>query len=346
MKTIAAETRETLNRTAQTDAAPHDTKQSSHVTKQRMSVLTVWLTAVWSALAAHSIVHIGGPRLTRRDIDAFLLHLKGKGRSDATIDQYTRHLLKLQSWLDGRPVTPQRLIEWRTELSASYAVTSVNNFLSAVNSFISFKKSGNGHAPVWKSIDRIPALSAQTKIFCEKNRVLEKDVYEKLVQTAYKLGEKKIGAVMETICSLGIRVSELQFITVEAVQDGKAVISMKGKIREIRIPDKLAGKLLEYAQQNAVATGAVFITGNGKPVSRKWIWKKMKDIAAAAGVNPEKVFPHNLRHLFARCYYEKHKDIKKLADILGHSSLNTTRIYLMESGDKIAREIEELGLVA
>ncbi|MCD7982159.1 MAG: site-specific integrase [Clostridiales bacterium] len=339
MKTIAINTRETLSRAAKTDAAPHGTKQ-------RMSVFFVWLTAAWSAIAAHSVIHAGGARLTGRDIDAFLSDLKGKGRTVSTVSQYARHLLKLQSWLDDRPVTPQRLIEWRTELSASYAVTSVNNFLSAVNSFIAFKQSGSGYAPAWKSIGRIPHLSVQTKIFCDKSRVLEKSVYEKLVQTAYELGEKKIGTIMETICSLGIRVSELQFITVDAIQDRTVKISMKGKFREIRIPDNLAEKLLEYAQKNAVKSGTVFITRKGNPVSREWIWKKMKEMAAAAEVEPEKVYPHNLRHLFARCYYEAYQDLKKLADILGHTSLNTTRIYLMESADKIAREIEELGLVA
>ncbi|MCC8030023.1 MAG: site-specific integrase [Lachnospiraceae bacterium] len=178
MKTVAIKNRETHSEAAQSAAALHDTKQSTHDTKQsthgakesthgtkqRMSAFVIWLTAVGSVIAAHSVLHVGVARLTDRDIDAFLSDLKGKGRADNTVDQYTHHMLKLQSWLDDRPVTSQRLIEWRNELSASYAVASVNNFISAVNSFICFKKSENSHSRAWNSIGCIPHLSVQKKI--------------------------------------------------------------------------------------------------------------------------------------------------------------------------------------
>ena len=189
-------------------------------------------------------------------------------------------------------------------------------------------------------------LKVQRRMFRESSRELTKEEYTRLVSSASHCGETKLALLMETICSTGIRVSEVKYITVEALKTGKAEIRLKGKIRTILIPIKLCRKLLKYAKKQKITSGAVFCTGGGKPMSRYQIWAAMKKVCKIAGVDPHKVYPHNLRHLFAVAYYHLYKDISKLADILGHSSIETTRIYLLTSGTEHRQQLERLGLIS
>lgn len=182
--------------------------------------------------------------------------------------------------------------------------------------------------------------------FGTRPRELTRPDYDRLIAAARELGRDRLALVMEAICSTGVRVSEIRYLTVEAVQRGRAEISLKGKVRTILIPTKLARKLLKYAKKNKTVSGEIFLTGNGKSLSRRQIWAEMKRLCVHAGVEPSKVFPHNLRHCFATAYYRAYRDIAKLADVLGHSSIETTRIYLLTSGEEHQRQLDRLGLVS
>ena len=206
--------------------------------------------------------------------------------------------------------------------------------LSAVNRLLKF---------LGREECRIKFLRIQRRTFRERDRELTRAEYQRLLDAA--AGQERLGLLMEAICSTGIRVSEVRYITVEAARAGRTEIRLKGKIRTILLPAKLCRKLLRYAKKHKTASGEIFLTGNGKPVSRKQIWREMKKLCHKAGVESSKVFPHNLRHLFATVFYSACRDIVKLADVLGHSSINTTRIYLMTSGAEHARQLERLGLV-
>ncbi len=208
--------------------------------------------------------------------------------------------------------------------------------LSAVNRLLKF---------LGREDCRIRFLRAQRKTFREQNRELTRAEYQRFLDTAAEQGQERLGLLMETICATGIRVSELRFFTVEAVRLGRAEVSNKGKNRTVFLPEKLRKALLQYAQAQKIAAGPVFVTRNGKPLDRSNIWHDMKALCREAGVADSKVFPHNLRHLFARTYYALEKDIVRLADILGHSSINTTRIYTMESGAVHRRQLEKMRLV-
>ena len=188
-------------------------------------------------------------------------------------------------------------------------------------------------------------MRLQRQLFRDGSRELTRAEYDRLIAAAHALGRERLALLMETICATGIRVSEVQYITMEAVRQSRAEITLKGKIRTILIPGKLRRKLLKYAQQNKTVSGEIFLTRNGKGLSRKQIWAEMKAICKAAGVAASKVFPHNLRHLFARVFYRVCRDVAKLADVLGHSSIETTRIYLISTGSEHARELERTGLV-
>ena len=174
---------------------------------------------------------------------------------------------------------------------------------------------------------------------------LTKAEYMRLVNTAKQKGNERLNLILQTICGTGIRVSELQYITVEAVKCSEAVVSLKGKTRSVFIVKELQKKLLRYAAEQKIHSGCIFITRTGKPISRTNIWREMKGLCEQAGVNPQKVFPHNLRHLFARIFYGIEKDIAKLADILGHSSINTTRIYIISTGDEHRKRMEHMRLI-
>ena len=193
---------------------------------------------------------------------------------------------------------------------------------------------------------RVKALRLQRRLFREEGRELTRREYDRLLAAARRSGKGQLELLMEAICATGIRVSEVKYLTVEAARAGRAEVHLKGKVRTILIPGKLRKKLLGYAKEKKIASGEIFLTRGGKSLSRKQIWAEMKALCKAAGVSPSKVFPHNLRHLFARTFYQVCRDVAKLADVLGHSSIETTRIYLISTGAEHARQLERLGLVS
>ena len=276
--------------------------------------------------------------ITEKRIDEFTCFLTKEERAQATVKMYVRTVEELMVWLDGRMVTKELAVTWKEHLmERDYAPATVNVKLAAVNTF--FKFSG------WQDCC-VKALRLQRRVFRDPGRELTKAEYEKLVAAATDSGRARLALLMETICGTGIRVSEVQYITVEAALAGRAEIALKGKIRTIMLPGKLCRKLLKYARKNKIASGEIFLTRSGKSLSRRQIWAEMKAVCAKAGVEPSKVFPHNLRHLFATTFYRACHDIVKLADVLGHSSINTTRIYLITTGAEHAKTLERLGLVS
>ena len=256
--------------------------------------------------------------ITETSCQAFAAYLRSEERSAGTIEKYLRDIRAFARWLDRRALTRENAAAWRGDLlSQRYAPATVNSMLSALNRFLRF---------LGREDCRIRFLRLQRRTFRES-------------------GRRRLALLMETICATGIRVSEVRYITLEAARQGRAEISLKGKIRTILLPSKLCRKLLKYAAERKIASGELFLTGSGKGISRRQIWREMKDLCALAGVEASKVFPHNLRHLFAASFYRACRDIVKLADILGHSSVNTTRLYLLTTGAEHARQMERLGLV-
>ena len=276
--------------------------------------------------------------ITERQIEAFVRHMEEEERSPATVKMYGRVIGELMAWLTGREVTKEAAVAWKEQLlEREYAPATVNVKLAAVNAF--FKFCG------WQDCC-VKALRLQRRVFRDPGRELTKAEYARLVEAARDSGKTRLALLMETICGTGIRVSEVRYVTVEAALAGQAEIALKGKIRTIMLPGKLCRKLLKYARKNKIASGEIFLTRSGKSLSRRQIWAEMKAVCNLAGVEPGKVFPHNLRHLFATTFYRACKDIVKLADVLGHSSVNTTRIYLITTGAEHARTLERLGLVS
>lgn len=258
-------------------------------------------------------------------------------KAQRTVLQYRRAVQRFYLWLpQDKVVTREAALAYKAALQQQQKATSVNTTLAAINSFFQFCG--------WTELLMKP-LKTQRRIFCDENRELDYQDYLKLVETAEALSKLRLSLILQTIACTGIRVSELRAITVESIQKQCAVVSCKGKIRTILLPGKLCRKLQKYAQRNGLSSGPVFVTRSGAPLDRGNIWAEMKKLCGKAGVDPHKVFPHNLRHLFARRYYEQHRDLSKLADILGHSSINTTRIYIISSAREHAVQIEELGLV-
>ena len=275
--------------------------------------------------------------ITEKQLRQFAVHLRSGERSPGTVEKYRRDIRAFAAWLDGRELTGETAAKWREHLlKTGYAPVTVNSMLSAVNGFFKF---------LGREDCKIRFLRVQRKIFREQSKNLTKAEYQRLLDTAQALSQERLGLLMETICSTGIRVSEVRYISVAAAQRGEAEISLKGKIRTILLPAKLCRKLLKYAKKQKIASGEIFLTRSGKSLSRRQIWRDMKALCKKAGVEESKVFPHNLRHLFAVSFYKACKDIVKLADILGHSSINTTRIYLVTTGAEHARQLERLGLV-
>ena len=272
-----------------------------------------------------------------RLLDSFAEHLRAQGRSPGTIENYLRHVRAFADWLDGAEASREAASGWRDGLlSRGYSPATVNGMLIALNRCFAFAGRDDCRAPL---------LRVQRRVFRDAGRELTRGEYERLVGAALKAGRERLALVMETICAAGIRVSELRYITVEAARAGQAEISLKGKIRVILLPAKLCRRLLKYAGKNKIASGEIFLTGSGKGLGRKQIWAEMKAVCAAAGVAPSKVFPHNLRHLFARTFYRVSRDLVRLADVLGHSSIETTRIYLISTGAEHAKTLERLGLI-
>lgn len=279
------------------------------------------------------------PDLLRR----YVRHLREEERADSTIEKYVRDLEALGRHLAGRPVTKAALIGWKEELAQRHAPATVNSMLAAVNGFLRFMG--------WREC-AVKLLNIQKSPFCDEGRELTRSEYVRLVWAAELDGNRRLALVLQTICATGIRVSELKCITVEAVQTGRAEIANKGKRRTVFLPDKLRRLLRTYLQaqkktaQTADAKNPVFTTRTGRPLDRSNIWRDMKRLCDSAGVEPGKVFPHNLRHLFARCFYRVSRDVAKLADVLGHSSIETTRIYLISTGAEHARTLDQLRLIS
>lgn len=276
--------------------------------------------------------------LTLERIAAYGRHLKQEERAPATLEKYLRDVRAFACWLDGETVTKEAVTEWKERLLAEHrSPSTVNAALSALNGLFRFLG--------WEDC-RVRFVKVQRRLFRDPARELSRPDYDRLITTARELGKERLALVMETICSTGVRVSEVRYLTVEAAKQGRAEISLKGKVRVILIPAKLARKLLKYAKKNKTVSGEIFLTGNGKSLSRRQIWAEMKRLCVQAGVEPSRVFPHNLRHLFATAYYRAYRDIAKLADVLGHSSIETTRIYLLTSGAEHQRQLDRLGLVS
>ena len=275
--------------------------------------------------------------VSSRELSAFSAHLRQEDRSSGTTGKYLHDCTGFALWLGDRELTPEAAAQWREHLlQKGYAPATVNSMLSAVNRLLKF---------LGREECRVRSLRIQRRTFREQSRELTRGEYQRLLDAAAGLGRERLALLMETICATGIRVSEVRYITVEAARLGRAEVSLKGKVRTILLPAKLCRKLEKYARKNKTVSGEIFLTRNGNPLSRRQIWREMKALCAKAGVEPSKVFPHNLRHLFATVFYKACRDIVKLADVLGHSSINTTRIYLMTTGAEHAKQLERLGLV-
>ena len=272
--------------------------------------------------------------ITEEQIQNYSQHLIRDEKSTATVEKYLRDVRAFLVYVGAMAITKEVTVAYKRHLLESYAPRSINSMLASVNSFLIF---------IGRSDCKVKALKLQRQVFCAEEKELTKAEYEKLLKAAEK--NEQLRLVMQTICATGIRVSELRFFTVEAVKCGEVIVSCKAKTRTIFIPGKLRKRLLDYAGKQKIRSGVIFLTRNGKPLDRKTIWAQMKGLCKAAGVKPGKVFPHNLRKLFARTFYGIEKDIAKLADILGHSSIDTTRIYIMTTGTEHRRKIERLGLV-
>lgn len=277
-----------------------------------------------------------GHFLTRKEIERFRNYLREEEKSENALGKYIRDVTVFSAFCDGA-ITKDTVIAYKQNLiDSGYAVRSINSMLASINSLFSFLG--------WYEL-RVKSLKVQQQVFCPEEKELTKAEYERLCRTAERKQNQRLCLILQTICGTGIRVSELQFITVEAVKKGEATVSLKGKTRSIFIVRDLQKKLLRYISEQKITMGAVFVTRTGKPMSRTNIWREMKNLCLEAEVNPEKVFPHNLRHLFARVFYGIEKDIAKLADILGHSSINTTRIYIISTGTEHRQRMERMRLI-
>lgn len=271
-----------------------------------------------------------------KTIEEFANDLKERERSRATVEKYLRDVRGFLAFLGQERITKQLVLNYKSMLGERYAAAGANSMLAAVNAFLRFCG--------WHELC-VKQFRLQRQIYRAEEKELTRGEYSRLVQAARSNGNGRLALILQTICGTGIRVSELRYITVEAAERGEAFVQCKGKNRHVFLVAELRKRLLGYAKKCGIVSGAVFITRGGNPVNRHWVWREMKALCLRAGVLPCKVFPHNLRHLFARCFYEKEKDIAKLADILGHSSINTTRIYIIATGAEHKRKLEHLHLI-
>ena len=274
--------------------------------------------------------------LEQAAIARFREHLILEEKSPATVEKYLRDIRAFAVYMRGEVVRKAAVIDYKKLLQKKYAVRSVNSTLASINGLFSFLG--------WHEL-RVKTVKLQRQVFSPEEKELTRAEYMRLCRTAEQRGNKRLSLILQTICGTGIRVSELQHITVEAARCGEATVSCKGKTRSVFIVKELKQKLLRYAAEQGIRSGMIFVTRTGRAVSRTNIWREMKSLCREAGVNPEKVFPHNLRHLFARVFYSIDKDIAKLSDVLGHSSINTTRIYIMTTCMEHRRQMDRLGLV-
>jgi len=275
-------------------------------------------------------------KITTEIMKSFNDYLINEEKASATVNKYLHDVGEFQIWLGERELSKTAVLGYKSYLCEQYAPTSVNAALSSLNSFFNFME--------WYDL-RVKNLKIQKQIFASTDKELTKAEYDRLLQAAKQKKNERLYLLMQTICSTGIRVSEVRYVTVEAVARGVAEINCKGKHRQVFLPRQLCQTLKQYIKEQKIKSGAVFVTRSGNPLDRSNIWSDMKKLCKAANVSEKKVFPHNLRHLFARTYYSLQKDIVRLADILGHSNVNTTRIYTMETGEIHRRQIQKLGLL-
>ena len=274
--------------------------------------------------------------ITAAEVERYATHLKEEERAPATLEKYLRDIRAFTAWLEGRPVTKELTTAWKEHLlSRGQAPATVNSKLSAINGLFQFL-----------GLDeyRVKFLKLQRRMFRSSDKDLTREEYQRLLHAAQD--QQRLELLLETICGTGIRVSEVRYITVEAAREGRTDVSLKGKIRTILLPGKLCRKLLKYAKKQKTVSGEIFLAKDGRSLTRRQIWREMKGLCTLAGVAPSKVFPHNLRHLFAATFYRATRDIVKLADVLGHSSIETTRIYLLTTGTEHSRQLDRLGLVS
>ena len=274
--------------------------------------------------------------ITDEKIAEFKRYLSEEEKAEATVEKYVRDISAFTRWLCGRNVEKAVVLEYKQRLMEAYAPASVNSILSSLNNFFVFNE--------WFSC-RVKTLKIQRQMFLSQDKELTKAEYDRLLSAAKNEENWRLYLLMQTICSTGIRISELRFVSAEAVRWGRAVINCKGKVRQVILPKKLCKMLLKYIKESNIKSGHVFRTKTGKPLDRTNVWRMLKKLCDKANVPKSKVFPHNFRHLFARTYYSIEKDISRLADILGHSNVNTTRIYTMESGRIHRMQIQKLGLL-
>lgn len=274
--------------------------------------------------------------ITQEFIKKFENYLIQEEKAENTVEKYIHDVILFMMWLNCREVSKTVVLEYKRKLISTYSPATVNSHLSSLNSFFDFCG--------WHDC-KTKNVKIQKQIFSRTEKELTKAEYERLLQAARSRKNQKLYYLMQTICSTGIRVSELKHITAEAVKTGQATINCKGKMRIVILPKQLCKMLKEYMRSQGIKSGSVFVTRTGKPLDRFAIWKSLKALCDSAGVARDKVFPHNLRHLFARTFYSLEKDIVRLADILGHSSVNTTRIYTMETGEIHRKQIQRLGLL-
>ena len=274
--------------------------------------------------------------ITLNQISEFKKYLLNEEKSSVTVEKYIRDVTTFYVWSNNRAIEKADVIAYKEFLMGSYKIASVNSMLSSINSFFTYLE--------WFEL-KVKTLKKQKELFIREEKELTKAEYERLLDAAKSKKNKRIYYIMQTICATGIRISELRFITTEAIRMQRAEVRCKGKNRMVFLPKNLCKILKEYAKEENIQNGSIFTTKTGKPINRRNVWADMKKLCETANVARTKVFPHNLRHLFARTFYSQQKDIVRLADLLGHSSVNTTRIYTIESGNKHKRIIQRLGLV-
>ncbi len=276
--------------------------------------------------------------INQKRIELFRRELYREEKKESTIEKYIRDLRKLEKYLDGRPVNKENMIQYKEWLQAcgEYEISSINTYLAAANHFCDSMGWGDG---------KVKLLKRQKEFYETEDTYLTKEEYEKLILTANKNGQKRLSLIMQTIASTGVRISELCFVTVESLKKGRVNVYNKGKRRTIFYPEKLRKILSRYGKEQGILSGCLFRTKAGKAINRSNIWREMKKLCKKAGVEAGKVFPHNLRHLFAREFYHIKKDIAKLADVLGHYNIETTRIYIKSTGIEHRRVLDRMHMV-
>lgn len=274
--------------------------------------------------------------ITNKNINEFKTYLQNEERAAATVEKYIRDVTAFCEWLGGEELGKNAVLAYKEYLIGNYAPASVNSVLSSLNSFFRFTGWHDCH---------VKTLKIQRQIFAKSEKELTKAEYERLLTAAQKKGNRRLYYLMQTLGNTGIRISELRFIDADAIKSGKAVIRCKGKMRVVILTAPLCKMLKGYMKEQGITDGSVFQTKTGKPLNRSNVWRMLKDLCESAGVSKDKVFPHNFRHLFARTFYSLQKDVVRLADILGHSSINTTRVYTMENGEEHRRQMQKLGLL-